>query len=106
MDARRQHRFPARFPVAVESPHSQLQAQALNISRGGLLLTTRDPLPVGMLVALRFSLGEAEEILLKGLVRHASSDRGIGVEFVELLPPQQALLGAYLEKIPGAAANA
>jgi len=39
-------------------------------------------------------------------VRHSSSDRGIGVEFVELLPQQRALLEAYLEKITGAAANA
>ena len=50
---------------------------------------------VGSLINLRFSLGEAEKIELRGLVRHRV--HGCGVEFVEVLPDQQMRLIAYLD---------
>ena len=43
---------------------------------------------------MRFSLGEAEEIELRGLVRHQVHGRG--VEFVEVLPDQQMQLSATI----------
>ena len=56
----------------------------------------------GPLVNLRFSLREAEEIELRGLVRHHVY--GCGGEFVEVLPDQQMQLMDYLDRFDDASA--
>lgn len=104
IDQRRDPRVPARFPVTCEIRGGSTQMQALNISRGGLLITSPAPLPVGSVVTLRFTLGPAGELEIKGLVRHSVAEGTCGVEFVEALPNQQEKLAAYLSATAASAA--
>ncbi len=99
MLGRRHPRYPARFNIFCEFRGVRHEIEAINLSRGGLLVVATDVLEVGSLVKLRFSLGNAGEIELKGLVRHVAEEKGCGVEFIELLPKQQLRLGAYLKKV-------
>ncbi len=103
-EQRRHLRVPVRFPVTCEIRGDTTQMQALNVSRGGLLITSPKPLPVGSLVTLRFTLGEGSELQIKGLVRHSVAEGSCGVEFVEVLPNQQEKLAAYLAATASAAA--
>ncbi len=89
-------RIDASFPVTCEVRGVEIQAKALNISRGGLLITAADSLTVGSLVKLRFTVG-SEPIEIKGYVRHSVQEKGCGVEFIEVLPSLQVKLAAYLE---------
>jgi len=82
--------------VWFEFQGATIEGVAVNISRLGLLVSGSELPPVGALVSLRFSLGEAEEIELQGMVRHRV--HGCGVEFIEVLPGQQMKLMAYLDK--------
>ena len=84
MEARRHPRLPMQGSVWYESGGTTTETFAVNISRIGLLVSGPKLPNVGSLVNLRFSLGEADEIELKGLVRHRV--HGCGVEFVEVLP--------------------
>lgn len=99
MDARRYLRIPIHFTVECEYRGENRSLQALNISRGGLLASGPEILAVGSLVKLRFAMGEAGRIELKGIVRHATDEKGCGVEFIEILPHQQAQLQTYLELV-------
>lgn len=99
MEIRHHPRFPTEFAVICEFRGVRTGLEAINISRGGLMVTSSDLLLVGSLVKLRFSLAGAEEIELKGLVRHTVREKGCGVEFLEVLPHQQAQLAAYLDKV-------
>jgi hypothetical protein len=99
MEPRRHTRFPKTFPVSVEVKGSQFQAMAQNISFGGVMVSAGKWLTPGALVKLRFNLGEAGEIELKGYVRHGDEGRGGGVEFIEVLQHQQAKLSGYLSKV-------
>ena len=96
MEARRHQRLPMQGVVWCGVGGTTTEAFAVNISRVGLLLSGPKLPGVGSQVNLRFSLGEADEIELRGLVRHLV--HGCGVEFVEVLPDQQMRLIAYLDR--------
>ena len=96
MEARSHPRLPLQGSVWCESGGTTTETFAVNISRVGLLVSGPKLPKVGSLVNLRFSLGEAEQIELRGLVRHQV--HGCGVEFVEVLPDHQMKLIAYLDR--------
>lgn len=99
----RDSRIPARFPVSCEVRGVQTQARALNISGGGLLVAGPELLAVGSVVTMRFTLGAAGDIELRGFVRHAVKEKGCGVEFIEVLPQEKEKLDAYLAAVVAAA---
>src|SRR6266851_5707227 len=101
MDFRRHPRAPATFSVTCNVRGVETQVQALNISRGGLLVTETQVLALGAMVKMRFSLNGGEPIEIKGFVRHSAKEEGCGVEFIEVMPSLQAKLAAYLEKLDG-----
>lgn len=97
MEDQRVHtRAPANFLVTCEIRGVQVQVKALNISRGGLLVTAADSLAMGSMVKMRFSIEGTEEIEVKGFVRHSVQEKGCGVEFIEVLPSLQVKLANYL----------
>ena len=79
-----------------------VERQALNISRGGLFIRTRDPKPVGTPVALLVEVDAgARQIRARGVVTRTQTisapgepprDPGMGVRLVEVDPAGQALL--------------
>ena len=96
MEARRYPRLPLQGAVWCEVGDTTTETFAVNISRVGLLVSGPKLPKVGSVVNLRFSLGEAAEIQIRGLVRHQV--HGCGVEFVEVLPGQQMQLMDYLDR--------
>lgn len=101
MDAekRRALRYPADFGVVCRTRGQQYDARALNLSQGGLLISTQHPLTTGSVIEVSFALPGAQSISLKAMVRHASEDGGVGIEFVEVLPSYRANLVSYLEAL-------
>ena len=103
MSVPRDSRHAARFPVSCEVRGVRTQAQGMNISGGGLMVVGPELLAVGSIVTMRFSLGAAGDIELKGFVRHAVKEKGCGVEFIEVLPQEKEKLNAYLASVAAAA---
>lgn len=91
-------RFDKTFQVAVISElFGEFSAIAKNISRGGIGLEVSEPLPLGTVVTIRFSIpGERTELSVRAEVKHhycfnynvgqhAAATRGIGLRFLEFL---------------------
>ena len=95
----RPERYPVDFGVVCRFRGQEQQGRALNLSRGGVLVSTPDLLPVGIFAEVSFAVPGAESIQFKGIVRHASQERGTGVEFLEVLPRHRARLAAYLDAL-------
>lgn len=91
-------RFDKSFQVTVISElFGEMRAVACNISRTGIGLQMHEPLPLGTIVTIRFSiLDERTELSVRAEVKHhycfnynvgeeAAATRGIGLRFLELL---------------------
>lgn len=98
-DKRRARRYPVDIAVICRFRGQELPGQALNLSRGGLLVSTAETLKVGMTVVVCFVIPGAETVQFKSIVRHASQDLSLGIEFLEVLPHHQAQFAAYLETL-------
>lgn len=97
-ERRRESRFDKVFPVYLVSSDGIGRGIARNISSGGMYIETREPLPLGGEVSIRFVDDDAGvEISATSEVRHhlrlefsrgggASTLRGMGVRFIEFLP--------------------
>jgi len=96
-DRRRAPRYPIDFPLTIEVHGEVRQARGVNISQGGLMVSTASALEMGAQVTLRFDLANAGEMRLQGVVRHAR-DEGTGVEFIELSDEDRQTLHAYLRQ--------
>ena len=83
--ARREARLPVEFGVDTlgTGVGERLPAQAVNLSRSGMLIETMFDLGVGDEVELEFSL-EGEEVLARGRVVRRGEPRLFGVQFAAL----------------------
>ncbi|MCS6856537.1 MAG: PilZ domain-containing protein [Deltaproteobacteria bacterium] len=84
-----------------ESFESFIQEYVTNISRSGVFVRSREPLPVGTRVDLRFTvlLDEVETIEGVGeVVRVQDDPPGMGIAFVELSPHSRAVIEKILEQ--------
>jgi len=64
-----------------------------NISESGVFINTTEPIPIGTLVDLKFTVLLDEPVIIEGpgkVVYHSEDPMGIGVEFA-VLPAQMAL---------------
>ncbi|MBL4635333.1 MAG: PilZ domain-containing protein [Kofleriaceae bacterium] len=91
-------RFDKTFQVTVFSElFGEMRAIARNISSTGIGLEMHEPLPLGTVVTIRFSIpDERTELCMRAEVKHhycfnynvgeqAAATRGIGLRFLELL---------------------
>jgi uncharacterized protein (TIGR02266 family) len=72
-----------------------------NISRSGVFIRSKDPLPVGTRVNLKFTVLMAEIETVEGVgevVRVSERPRGMGVVFIQLTEHSQGLLGKLLTR--------
>jgi uncharacterized protein (TIGR02266 family) len=72
-----------------------------NISRSGVFIKSKDPLPVGTRVNLKFTVLLEEIETIEGLgevVRVSERPRGMGVVFVHLTEHSQGLVGKLLTR--------
>lgn len=104
INRRREHRLPYFEKVIFTDGNRNLTAHAINISRGGLFLTTLDSLPIDTSGYLAFMLSShARSLCVKARVAHIVYDRqrsevecGMGLQFLEPTQAQLNLLSLHL----------
>ena len=104
---RRAARLHHEIPVAYRSVGSFLTDWATNISRGGLFINTRKPLPVGTPVKILVQLpGAPFPFQLSGRVtriteydNRANMVPGMGVEFTDVDDAQRRELESFVERL-------
>ncbi len=104
---RRSPRLHHELPVAYRSVGSFLSDWATNISRGGLFINTRKPLPAGTVVKLIIQLpGPGFPVDLTGRVtrveewdNHTNTAPGMGIEFVDLDGAKRERIDKLVEKL-------
>jgi type IV pilus assembly protein PilZ len=104
---RRAARLYHELPVAYRSVGSFLTDWATNISRGGLFINTRKPLPVGTDVRILIQLpGASFPFHLAGRVtrtsefaNRANTVPGMGIEFTEVDADERRELDAFVERL-------
>ena len=69
-----------------------------DLSAGGVFISTDTPVPVGTTLILLFALPEGET-RIKGVVRYASSAKGMGVEFTGMGAGDRARLQELLRRL-------
>jgi uncharacterized protein (TIGR02266 family) len=104
---RRAARLHHEIPVAYRSVGSFLTDWATNISRGGLFINTRKPLPVGTSVKILVQLpGASFPFHLQGRVtrvteydNHANMVPGMGIEFTDVDEAKRREIEAFVERL-------
>ena len=104
---RRAARLHHEIPVAYRSVGSFLTDWATNISRGGLFINTRKPLPVGTAVKILVQLpGASFPFQLGGRVtriteydNRANMVPGMGVEFTDVNEAQKREIEAFVDRL-------
>ena len=98
----RREYFRARFFVDVEVEYgsSRLQARTQDISLGGMLLEMPNPLWVGAEFLARVSLPDGAPLEIGCVVRQVVPNVGMGVEYLDLKPPEHTRLRKLIESLP------
>ena len=104
-DRRESVRVPARLRVAFQSDGEIRESLMQNISRGGLFISTTEPLPFGTKVEIRVHTEESgENIDVKAEVAShiagpglMNEDLGMGVRFIELNESQAKAIDELYE---------
>lgn len=93
-------RVPIVAKVEAQTGGFPFIALAENISEGGVLIRTANPLEDGAVVHLKFTLPNAEkEITVSGHVRHVAPGSSMGVQFDDLDPADHAAIRKFVETV-------
>jgi len=93
---RRKH---SRAPLATQVYCRECMSLAFarDVSLGGMFIETRNPLPVGSQVSLRFHLNDGGPIVMTAAeIKYSVQKLGMGVEFVELSPADRKRIAAHI----------
>jgi type IV pilus assembly protein PilZ len=104
---RRAERLENELPVAYRTVDGFISDWATNISRGGLFINSRDPLPVATIVRLLISLPDtAFPFNLTGkVVRVVGPDNpgneppGMAIEFIDVDEDKRTRIERFVEKL-------
>ena len=101
-------RAPILVRVECKTPRIYVQAQGVNISETGMLITCRETLAVSQAVTLRFALpvaaGRNVAVSTEALVVRVEKGRFMGVRFVGLRVAFQQAIADYIQKTGAAPA--
>jgi hypothetical protein len=95
MNLRDSPRFPVSIPVICDFQGQISEAETVNISRAGLMLSGRNLPPQGAVIKVRITL--TYELELECEVRHAV--HGCGVRVLSMSPEYQGKWNAYLDRL-------
>ena len=96
-DKRRQRRIPVELWIEAARAGELYFQRASNLSVGGAYFTQTVPLPVGSLVALKFSLpNDVHEIVCDGEIVTAK-DLGMGVSFLKIKEVDRARIEKLID---------
>jgi Tfp pilus assembly protein PilZ len=96
--SRRRH---PRVPLATQIYCQECMSLAFSrdVSRGGMFVETRDPLPIGSEITLRFHLNDSGPIVVAlAEVKYHVTKLGMGVHFLELSPADRKRIDDYVAK--------
>ena len=100
----RDRRYTIRYPFAADAElidvdsGKQVTGVTSDISMGGCFICTSKPLPVNARARLRLTRkGRAMEAYV--IVRIAKPRVGLGIEFIDVEPPNQEVLAAWIESL-------
>lgn len=98
----RREYFRARYfaDVEIEYGSSTLRGRTQDISLGGMLIETADLLRVGAEFRARISLGQGTPLAVVCAVRQVIPNVGMGVEFLDLKPPDHKRLRQLIDSLP------
>ena len=89
------HKAPKGMFVGWKSSGQRMVSRAETVGMGGLFLHTPAPVALGSVVELLFDL-KTGEIRARAIVRHCNPGRGMGVQFMQMLPADRARLSKFL----------
>jgi len=70
------------------------------VGLGGMFIFEDDPLPEGTMLQLVFKLpGGKDTVRARAAVRLAEVGRGMGVEFIQMAPPERLRLAQLMRKL-------
>jgi len=91
-DERRQHdRSRLIVDLHFDGAESTGVASTKDLSLGGLYMSTRTEIPVGVTLALRIPVGN-EHVVVKGEVVYSNLGQGVGVKFQDLSEDARELI--------------
>jgi hypothetical protein len=100
----RDRRYTIRYPFAADAELIEMESGAhitgvtSDISLGGCFICTSKPLPVNSRARLRLTRkGESLDALIT--VRIVKPRVGLGAEFIDLEPPNNQILSAWIESL-------
>lgn len=104
VERRREYRLPFHEKIVFTTGSETFTAYTINISRGGLFVTSLDPFPIDTAGFLAFFLpNQPKAICVKSKVVHIVFDRqrcevecGMGFQFMELNETQKSLLNVHI----------
>jgi len=99
-------RSPVKIEIMFKEFGSFIRVYMLNVSNGGLFIKTENPLPLDSPVHLKMKLpGEANTMEVEGRVvwnnpkgRKNSFPKGMGIQFVKMLPEYAEKMQGFVEK--------
>ena len=98
-ERRRYFRYPASIPVIIRSESVQeVRCFSLNISEGGMALSTQVPLLPGESVRVQFTLPDQTAPLLAESTICWSKTGNLGVRFVSICDEQKSVLQVWLSQ--------
>ena len=68
------------------------------VGLGGIYIRTPNPPPVGEMVRMVFNV-PGGEVRAKGIVRHSTEGKGMGVEFTSMQPEDRARLSQLIGRL-------
>jgi len=100
-ERRRYFRCPVTIPATIrgEGTEGQVQCESVNISEGGMALTTSIPLRPGAQVGVQFTLpGRATELFAESEICWYDEKGRAGLQFLSLAPHQKSGLQDWLSR--------
>ncbi|MBN2041982.1 MAG: PilZ domain-containing protein [Spirochaetes bacterium] len=94
-EKRQSPRIEKKFKSEVHSQDGMTFSTTIDMSSGGIFISTPEPVEIGSEVNLSIKLSNKEEIEIKGIVRWMDESEmkhgkaGMGIEFVELNSEQK-----------------
>ena len=104
VERRREHRLPYQERIIFSDGRQSTTSYAINFSRGGIFMTSLDPLPMNTVGYVAFLLhSHPTSLCVKARVAHIVFDRqrcevdcGMGFQFVDLNDSHRAIINTHI----------
>jgi len=95
-ERRRYFRCPVEIPAVISKPDAEIRGQTVNISEGGIAITTSVPLGPGIKVQVEFTLPGNKSRFVVGAAVCWCKDTYLGLQFTSLSPEVSTELQEWL----------